>query len=86
MEVDVGLARAHAERPPAWVMFSDDDDLWSERRVATYASECAAAAPTTQALLCRRKTMVYGKRAVDPRDASDVRALLANDSSDSAVE
>jgi hypothetical protein len=37
------LCEAHSSNPPRWIMFSDDDDLWSETRTALYARECAAA-------------------------------------------
>ena len=74
------LVRAYEQHPPAWIMFSDDDDLWSEYRLAIYERECALAAESTQALLCRRKAMVLGKRAAlaMPPDANAVRALISS--------
>ena len=34
------LAALHAPAPPVWVMFTDDDDIWSERRTAIYERQC----------------------------------------------
>ena len=58
-----------------WVLFSDDDDIWSERRHATYMREIAAAPTFTQSLLCRRKA-VARTGADEPTDGDGVRALL----------
>ena len=72
------LAAAHASHPPMWVMFTDDDDIWSERRFAIYwdqARIAAKAAPNAAALLCRRKCQLRG-RASEPSDAPAVRRLV----------
>ena len=73
------LAESCASAPPEWVMFSDDDDVWSERRHAIYAREAASAAPTVTTLLCRRKTAMLAAATQDdePRDAAGVRRLLS---------
>ena len=50
------LANACAESsPPAWIFFSDDDDLWSPHRTQIFAAECQSAPPSLRAVLCRRK-------------------------------
>ena len=73
------LAESCASAPPVWVMFSDDDDVWSERRHEIYAREAALAAPTVTTLLCRRKTAMLAAATHDdePRDAAGVRRLLS---------
>ena len=71
------LANRLAHQPPDWVFFSDDDDLWSERRAALYVRECKAAPLAARAVLCRRKAAFSSSRTVDDAvDASSVRAML----------
>ena len=69
------LTAMHAPNPPQWVMFSDDDDVWSETRAALYRERVRAAAPLHRALLCRRKTQLR-HAAPEHADADGVRALL----------
>jgi hypothetical protein len=65
---------------PSWVMFSDDDDVWSEQRTVVYQQQISAAPGSTQCLLCRRKAMPRHRAGdTDPPDASAVRQLLARD-------
>ena len=72
------LTAAHSVRRAAWVLFSDDDDLWSERRHALYAEQCAAASYAARAVLCRRKTIpYYAARGPEPVNGDDVREMLA---------
>ena len=33
-------------KPPLWVMFTDDDDIWSERRLALYWEQARTHLPT----------------------------------------
>ena len=67
------LAKVHASSPPAWVIFSDDDDIWDERRAAIYACECAAAPSSTETLLCQWKAMLrHRARDTEPPDAAAV--------------
>ena len=71
------LAARLTGRAPEWVFFSDDDDLWSERRGALYVRECAAAPLAARAVLCRRKAAFSSSRTIDDAsDASSVRAML----------
>lgn len=83
------LARRAAttnDAPPAWVFFSDDDDIWSETRHTLFMCACADAAACTRALVCTRKTRpaaagISGDThealpAPLARDAPTVRALL----------
>lgn len=74
------LSRAHAAAAPEWVLFSDDDDVWSEQRTAIYVRECSSAADTpTESIACRRKAMPLPAAAsTNPSDAEAVRALVAN--------
>lgn len=80
------LTELHAPKPPLWVLFTDDDDLWSERRFSLYwdeARKAARSAPGANALLCRRKAMKRANPAApapaaEPDDAAGVRALLAS--------
>ena len=73
------LAQLHASRPPEWVLFSDDDDLWSERRFALYMAEIASAVPSTTCILCRRKAMLQGETTdTNPQDAHTVRKMMAD--------
>jgi len=64
---------------PDWVYFTDDDDLWSERRHSLYLQACRDAAAGTTAILCTRKARPSS--AVEPTpllsDAAGVRAALA---------
>ena len=63
-------ALLHAKRPPEWVFFSDDDDLWSERRCELYTRQCAAAPSSTRVVLCRRKaTFASRECTADVADA-----------------
>lgn len=74
------LAEAHAVQPPAWVLFSDDDDLWSEGRAAFYARACSDASFVVRSVLCRRKAMPrHGRtQGPPPTDAQSVRDLLSS--------
>ena len=72
------LASLHAPKPPMWVLFSDDDDIWDEHRYGLYWEQARLAArstPNAAALLCRRKCLArHG--AIEPRDAEGVRRLM----------
>ena len=71
------LTELHAVRPPSWILFSDDDDLWSERRHALYARECERAPFAVRTVLCRRKMCPrYGVRGAMPVDAREARAMM----------
>ncbi|KAL1503755.1 hypothetical protein AB1Y20_012224 [Prymnesium parvum] len=72
------LARMLAHQPPAWVFFSDDDDIWSRRRYALYAQQCAAAPADARALLCRRKACFLRRVLHIATDADSVREMLAS--------
>ena len=70
------LTLRYAHAPPKWVIFSDDDDIWSETRAQLYEEQCAAAPPSVRAVLCRRKTVPLQSRgAAEAADAPSVRAL-----------
>ena len=72
------LCKAHALDPPVWVLFTDDDDLWSERRALIYRRQIVAAAertPFAVSLLCRRKAVLRSGSA-EAEDPDAVRALL----------
>ena len=66
---------------PDWVCFSDDDDLWSERRSAILARACQMASPSTSTLCSRRKarphSQAHSPPGAPPADAAAVRALLS---------
>ena len=64
---------------PAWVYFTDDDDVWSERRHELFASHCRRADARTSALVCSRKARPASKHGhtSELRDAAAVRAALA---------
>lgn len=70
--------------PPVWVLFSDDDDLWSEQRCELYRQQARLALQAVAppgALVCRRKCHRCERstaRASTPRNANDVRALIAS--------
>ena len=74
--------------PPAWIMFSDDDDMWSPTRAELYRKECRKAdtrREPTAVLLCRRKARPReagdahaGRRVKEPSDTAGVHALLAS--------
>ena len=64
---------------PAWVCFTDDDDLWSPQRFALLEEQCSGAAPRTRALICRRKARpVAAAGAAEPSNAADVLGLLGS--------
>lgn len=65
---------------PEWVCFTDDDDLWSERRAALYLEQVSAAASSVDAVVCGRKTRPSRADVPVPNvaDADGVRALLAS--------
>lgn len=67
-----------AHQPPAWVFFSDDDDIWSRRRYALYARQYAAAPADARALLCRRKACFLRRVLHIATDADSVREMLAS--------
>ena len=75
------LAKATRTAPqqPEFIMFSDDDDVWSEQRHALYVHEASKAPANVQTLLCRRKTVMLSSATNDdePQDADGVRALLS---------
>ena len=64
---------------PKWVMFSDDDDIWSEYRTELYAQQCVRAPPSVRAVLCRRKSVPLAAYSAShsPKDAPSVRSMLA---------
>lgn len=54
--------------PPQWLIFSDDDDLWSVRRAELFAKECADATKS-RVVLCRckaRPAPTVGVRQLQP--------------------
>ena len=77
-----------SDAPPAWVIFSDDDDLWAPTRSRLFAAECRRidarrGGGDRPVVLCRRKARPHlnatngtAPRVEEPSDASDVRALL----------
>ena len=72
------LTALFASRPPSrWVFFSDDDDIWSERRYSIYLEKCMDVSAPCRAVLCRRKAVVFRlDQKRDPQEPSAVRALL----------
>jgi hypothetical protein len=76
-----------SEGRPAWVYFTDDDDVWSESRHALFLSACRAADAPTCVLTCTRKARPamdgYDSQAMaeelctTTRDAADVRERIA---------
>ena len=67
-----------AETPPAWVFFSDDDDIWSERRHEQFVRACADAAAATSVLCSTRKARPARAGAPPPvATAAEARAALA---------
>ena len=70
-------------RYPQWVIFSDDDDIWSPGRVEAFRAECVDAPRSVRAVLCRRKARPSALRQeassrIEPLDAAEVTALLAS--------
>ena len=65
--------------PPEWVCFTDDDDLWSERRGALFADQCARAPASRSVVVCTRKARPSSTEAVPQLpDAPAVRSLIAS--------
>ena len=67
--------------PPTWVYFTDDDDIWSDRRHAIYLAECYRAEPSTLAVVCTRKARpavagVHVEELAAVRDAAAVRIVI----------
>ena len=71
------LAALASSSPPAWLIFSDDDDLWSPRRAELFLSECSNAPTNLRAVLCRRKARpgpTAGKVQLQPSGLAPSRA------------
>jgi hypothetical protein len=77
------LTRRAEEGPaPPWVFFSDDDDLWSERRHALFARACARAKPSTVAVVCTRKARPAGAATAADGGGDDDGGSTVDDGSD----
>ena len=76
----VAKAKKRAEGLPTWVCFSDDDDLWSERRFDILTRAARSASSQVATLCCRRKARPTASvtASTAPRDAVSVRALLTS--------
>ena len=71
------LAEAQRDAPDAWVLFSDDDDVWHDGRAEAYEAAVAAAAATNAAAVaCLRLARPKG-RAATVCDARAVDAAVA---------
>ena len=51
----VRFVQAGFGEPPLWIYFSDDDDIWSERRHVLYTDQCCKADNDTSIIVCTRK-------------------------------